>query len=600
MEWTYNIVVKTEASRNVPKAIDNLTKAQKVASNIFETISKLLSRDFLDSMLAALDNRMALWELKQNEIDLPAQFEPVKTALLEIRAGLVTLLDLKEGSFTNTLNTLRVATDAMKESGGTIEDAMVEAYKNMYGGMEGIEFASKKGARGIYDQLPSSIADFGSESFFGFDEKSKEFTGFNNKFLQAMIGDLDSVLQNYPETMAKQIKEELDQFLVGMGTGTEIFEKLLGKGTLDYKNWKILQEGLGDINKARKIFKENISDEYDPNAKRKPSKADEAVMQDVAKPLALGLTAVGDPSRWDQLKEALQKSFIQQLQESGSDILKSVESFGIVSSLFEIVYDQIRDSLVKEAHDQSAPPRGRALSITQLIRGGLKLGKEEIFDLSALKDSIQEAISYGQDPFGLNTIIRDELEQTLLKSKAEFDPKVEGEDYVSLKDVILKNLEESNLPEIVKSTLSEVLAEVQDDFGDALQTELGEMFSKIIPDLDKILQIEKLATNLASVLEIIENVNELDITPGTTEKAEVNRNATFDLESVLINNFKEARDHSENLLKNIVGNAEYTILHELEVMWGDILANIGNLGIAISNIEIPDQYPATADQIKKK
>lgn len=592
MQWTYSVIVKSEASKKVSEAMKDLTSSQENAAQTFKEVNNVLTSNFTENLVAALDERLREWQDSEEEGGMAQHFQQVHDNLLEVRAALVMLLDLKEGSFTNTLNALKLASVAMKETSATMEDAMVEMYKDMHGD---IEFKSKQEARGIYEQIPSSILDPGSQSFFKFDEESKEFTGFNNKFLQAMIGNLDSVLQDYPETMARQIKDELNLFLESMGTGTQMFEKLLGKGTADYKNWKILQTGLGAITKVRKVFRENISDEFDPSGKTAPSKADEAVAQAISNPLMLGLEAVGNPRRWEQLKDALLKNLQKQLEESGSDVLKSVESFGIVSSIFGTVYDQIEKSLLTETMNQEST-RKKASSIAQLTKGGLKLGKEEIFDLSALKDRIQEEISLEENPFGLDNI-KDELEQTLLKSKAEFDPNPKYGDFIPLKDVILKNLEEANLSAIVKTTLAEVLQERQFDFGGALQTELGEMFSKITNEADKIIQLEKLSTLLAGVLEEIESVNELGITPGTTKEGIEGKNVIVDLESMLIDNFKEAKQHTDNWFRDGMVVGINSVLAQIEMMRTDMGFNMTQINTSINRIVIPNQVPATADQL---
>ncbi len=580
-QWTYNVVVKTEASRNVPQAIRDLATAQTTAANTFESISKFLSQDFQNTILASLDQRMALWELKQQQIDLPNFFQPVYDGLLEVRAALVTMMELKEGGFTNTLNTLRLASDAMAETGATMENAMTKLFTDKYDIGE-LEAKTIRRARGVHGRIPSSIIDPESETYLSMNEEGSEFQGFADRFLTGAMGNWEEVIKDYPDFLANQVIQEITKFFdnISPRSGKVMVEEILGDD----------EEGLSALDKLRKLTgafflgKKNIIEGLS-EGRREEDITTGGQFEEYPKPFS----GEQEKELWDTLRNSFKKGVFNMIKEKGNPFLQDETTLGAVDSLLDDVFEKSREILIKRL---SEPDRKNIPPVTTAIQSARK--DMEIFNIESLSEDIKQYMSQGNDPFGL-TPLKEELEQVLLKSKADFET---ADNDVLLKDIIAKNLGEADLPAIIKESLNIYLVDRMEDISENIFFEMEDTFALIKSEFDKILMIEKIGASLDGVVEMIESFDEL---PSGTQTEitdpEVNRNVTIDLESVLIDNFKEAKQHTDNWFRDGMVAGINTILAQIEMMRTDMGFNMSKINTSIDNIEIPEGTPATPDQL---
>ncbi|KKN76665.1 hypothetical protein LCGC14_0368620, partial [marine sediment metagenome] len=293
-------------------------------------------------------------------------------------------------------------------------------------------------------------------------------------------------------------------------------------------------------------------------------------------------------SHWDNLKNTFQEKLKKSIQEKGSPFLKDETTLSVVDVLVDDLFGRAREILVERLNisgRKNLPP----------IPTAFQTARKDVsnFNIESLSEDIKQYMSQGNDPFGL-TPLKEELEKVLLKSKADFET---ADDDVLLKNVIVKNLEDADLPTIIKESLSAFLVNYMDDMAENVTFEMENMFATVQNEMDKIFMIEKIGASLGGVVEMIESFNEL---PSDTQTEitdpEVNRNTTIDLEYMLINNFKESKDKLwdvQNFLENLI----FQNYLKLEQMWGDIGGRLSILMTALSNIEIKDETPATSTHI---
>ena len=61
MQWTYSVIVKSEASKKVSEAMKDLTSSQENAAQTFKEVNNILTNNFQENLLAALDERLLHW-----------------------------------------------------------------------------------------------------------------------------------------------------------------------------------------------------------------------------------------------------------------------------------------------------------------------------------------------------------------------------------------------------------------------------------------------------------------------------------------------------------------------------------------------------------
>ena len=577
MQWTYSVIVKSEASKKVSEAMKDLTSSQENAAQTFKEVNNILTGNFQESLVAVLDDRLREWQDSEEEGGMAQHFQQVHDNLLEVRAALVMLLDLKEGSFTNTLNAFKLASDAMKETGATMNDAIAKIYTEKYD-MDELEAKAISSVRGVYGQIPSSVIDPESETYLSMDEEGKEFQGFTDKFLTGAIGSWEEILQGFPDFLASQVIDELGNFFdnISQRSGKKIFEEILG------------EEGEGSLIFLKQVMKGFLTTQEEfEKLKKSASEIDKILAQEPKEGFGKDPIKAFEPI-WDELKNTFQEKLKKSIQEKGSPFLKDETTLSVVDVLVDDLFGRAREILVERLNisgRKNLPP----------IPTAFQTARKDVsnFNIESLSEDIKQYMSQGNDPFGL-TPLKEELEKVLLKSKADFET---ADDDVLLKNVIVKNLEDADLPTIIKESLSAFLVNYMDDMAENVTFEMENMFATVQNEMDKIFMIEKIGASLGGVVEMIESFNEL---PSDTQTEitdpEVNRNTTIDLEYMLINNFKESKDKLwdvQNFLENLI----FQNYLKLEQMWGDIGGRLSILMTALSNIEIKDETPATSTHI---
>lgn len=581
VQWTYQVIVKSESGRNVSEAINDLTTSQERAAKTFSDISTFISGDFRESIVTALDERLSHWmEDDEEGASITDNFQKLHTSLLEIQAGLITLLDLKEGDLTSTINTLNTLMAAMEGSERTFETGVVEMFKEISGGMEQIERKTASYTRASFEKLIPRLGEIKEGSYLSYNEETKEF-GLNDKFITAAMGKFEDVLSDYPNFLAKETIKELGAFFdnISKTSGKTLLETFVPEEDPNMPGLKPLKVIQDIINSFQK--KKALLEKWKKEGKMEGK---EGLAADVAK---------GDPfhrvgmANLEGIKDLFKKGLTEAIKEKGSDLLKDPSTLEIINDIFvENMFERVHELLIERfAKNPKRPPL-----FSKAVQTARK--DQDVYDAKSFGEDILQYMYQGDDPFNL-TELKEKLTSLLVLSNAEFK---EADDDTLLRTIIEKNLgEEVGIPDSIKKSLSEYLVNHLDDVAEDVFLSAEKAFATVKNILDRILAMEKLPQTLDEAVEIFDDfysglVKDDD---SIVEKSTSGhrQNTVIDLESMLIDNFKESKDKLWDV-QNYLGNLIFQNFLKLEEVWGDIGGSLSLLLTALSSIELPEKLAA--------
>lgn len=573
MQWTYQVIVKTGATSKVPEAIAELTSAQKASTDAFENVSKMLTNDFSKTMLLAIEEKLKDWQESEEDGSFMQNFQEVFEGLQEIRAGIVTLMDLKEGNFANTINMFRTASKAMEDAGTTIEDAMLSVFKEG-NDIGDIQEGVMKNVRKAYDQLSSTIGTPESNTFLLGDEDNVEVT---DKFTGGFFTSFDDILQDFPDHLAKQVLEELNQFFndVSKTSGTEILNEFLGESK---DLLKLMQQSMSTFFASAKMANRLIGEPKNDEV--------EELREIASEGLGMSINNVfGDV--WNDLKDAFQEGVFKSIDEKGSDFLKDETTLSAVSALLDNIFETMEDSVITKLGRVERPN-------TPSLGVGFQSSRKNAVDneLENLTESVRDYMSQGNDPFGVMGI-QDKLEDIINKSKTEFADREDRNEKLS--DIMLKNFQEANIPDMVKDSLSGFLTSNVEDDSENLLLEMEDFFGAIENELKLLLSLDQLSTSLEGAKEIMDSSNDLSIDSSDDKSSSDDiRNVTIDF------------DFDKHFQKNVDATFDsHGILYELLLMnhsemkelWALASNDMQRLMTIVQAIEMPKERAATSSDL---
>jgi hypothetical protein len=529
MEYIYNVVVKSETSRNIPEAVKNLTQAQTIATNTFQQVTEFLAgEEFSETILEKLSEKLS--EFKEEKFDLPFDefFDPVIQSLQEIKAGLIVLMDLKEGDFANVYDTLRSLAEELGDK-GTLAEGVTKLFTKTFGDIQEVRKKQIDSIISMFNRLTPTTEDIEGEYIKN--EEGEEILTLD--FLNRSIGNLDDVLEEYPDFLAKFLIAELNKFMdtVSETSGKKIFEEFIGEDIKD--DLDALKQVMDTFLKVKGTMEK---DELEDKEGFKVSE-----MSDFDKDPFI-ITA---EEEWIRIRESFQEGLIKSIKEKGSPFLKDETTLSAIEVFIGDLFEKTREMIVEKINIFGRKRSPIPEQVFQTARKGMESGE--------FAENIKDYIKSGDDPFKIE-VFKEHLSNIFEKSQKEAN---QGEEpLANFHEIFRKNLEEADLDEIFGTSIAAFLQKILITRSKEVEQNIITVFDRLKEQIGQMKFSEKVFEDLERLQKLIST----DFDESTEDKED--KKTIFSIENIDFEGyFQKTIDNDDSNLEVLKNMLEFIKNH---------------------------------------
>ncbi len=501
-DWTYHVKVSTEAGSSVTSAVAQLETAQQEARNQFNNITNFFQSDqFSKNLLGALDERLKDFGKEETEESII----PILQSLMEIKAGVLMLIDVKEGNIDNLMESFKRMGEHIGEGG--IQTGLEDLLR-----MD-IEKAEARQERDI--QVTRLLAAFNTlipqfnkreENILVPDETGK--VEYYNRLPNVRnIGDEEETMQKHIRSLAESGAKEFYKTIIGTGgkeSGIEKFRDYLigGERNPAYEKVTDIFRGMAETRREHALYDvpEGLAD--------RPQEANAAIKahnEAYTKNMANFMVQLTNPELFDDLQNEFKKGLTNAL--STTSIWRKEENKELFDLLLDDFFTNVKNDAIQQNFDsESFDSVGLGNPMAPFLES-----VEKMFNIDALVANI-DTILANKDFLKLNTL-KEKLQELMTTAHDEgFDEKsgTPATDIIEkLRQLMLGT---NDYSEIVAKALVEVLQKVLDKNEQAIEAEIFKAHSGRAPTLDAIIDTpeqrdSKVNESLLKLIEIMKKTS---------------------------------------------------------------------------------------------
>lgn len=448
-DWTYHVKISTEEGSGITDAFEDLKNTQEKTRSQFESITQFFqSTDFTKSLLDTL--KESLKDLGNEETK--ESIVPILEGMMEIKAGILTLMELKEGNVDTVLDTFR----KMSENIG--EEGILTGLNNLLAQDE--EKAAAREAREnkylelmMEYQLKSPVfSNLKPESIL-----TPDITGtipYQNRLPdERELSSTTDFMKKYTRSLAEVGAADFFKYLTKTSTtsGVDIFRQLLEGGEKNpaYDAITGLLSNLAEINTQIRAYTIDEGD-IDTEQKQTPEwKFNKAILEEQRTNLQ---DEIGKSKYFKNLKAEFIKGFVKQLDTAS--IFNDKDNVGLLNIIVDEMFKNLEHAVMQPAFaGVNKNSEGVARPLIPFLEG-----RKELLSRKNIASDIDKLIE-NENFLNLKTL-RDKLQTLLTQSHEEGIAENPDSPITSVIQKLKDNLNKEDASAIVAETLSEFLKTV--------------------------------------------------------------------------------------------------------------------------------------------
>ena len=462
-DWTYNVKVSAETeTSSFNDALLDLEEAQEESSRQFEAITQFFeSEDFNRNILGALEDRLK--ELGDDETK--EAIVPILTALMELKAGVLMLMEVKEGNIDNLMQSFKRMGEHIGEGGiQTGLDNLLNLDKERADAKEERDNQIKRLVAAFNTLVPQINKK--AENILSVDETGQ--VEYQNRLPNVRnIGDEEEVMKQNIRKLAEIGAADFFQSLTKTSTtsGVDIFRELLKDREKNpaYKQLTDLLSNLAAVSTQIRGKKSDMeSGGMDTVAEIK--EGNNALFKLETERGAI-IAEITDPKYWNNLKEQFLEGFKRTL-DTGS-IFNDSENDNLLKIIVDEMFNNLHDASIAAANNED---RKNSAGIGNPLIPFLE-GKEDFIPIDVITAKINKLID--TDNFSNLKTLKGKL-QDFLKEAHELGFKENSDDPTADITDKLKELVSGTgaYSKVVVEALGETINEILTKINEAIKAEL--------------------------------------------------------------------------------------------------------------------------------
>ncbi len=488
MDWTYHVKISTEAGSGITNSLQELSTTQQQASDSFkEAVEFLNGEAFTEIILNALLEHLEKRDKEEDDKKIEEHLTSIIESIQQVQAGIITLMDLKEGDFSNVLDSFRQASESLDS--GRIEDAIVNMFKKEVGQFSSDELMEK--VMNLYSDLPYSV---GTESDDLYINKNSEniLTG---KFSEKPSNTFADIIDEFQEALPIKVYAELKKHLNNLGkeSGQELFSNIL-----DWEGEKMKDaKGNTALYFIKKQMKDFLKTRNDLRDAVKIGRAPQSALDEYNKSPKSQFD-FGKQGHWDDLKAAFKTGFIKNLLKDKDSPFQDKTVLAAAMTLMDDFFDITQEKIIKTMNvsHRKKPPS---------VEGTYKDVSNDLesFDFEKIQENLNQIMMGEDDPFELERF-KEEFNDIFKKSQLTANTGDNPD--VDLEGILKKNLDEAGFKESLTFPISKIVTALfSKDFEGAntVRDQIEELFTDLT-GTEEISVTETLNKNLKEVVDKID------------------------------------------------------------------------------------------------